>query len=218
MKSVLTPQQELALKLIAQTNLAKSFYFSGGTALSHYYLQHRFSEDLGFFSEDEFDPQEITISLTQLKDELGFKSFDYQSSFNRNLYFLRFPKKYILKLEFTYYPFKQVETPSLKDNLLVDSSIDIATNKLFTINQKPRGRDYFDLFHLIKKYNYTLEDLRVKAKLKFDWHIDPLQLATKLFEVDQHLDDPIIIKKVKQKDLTSFFQTQAKQMKGEVIE
>ncbi|MDR1696214.1 MAG: nucleotidyl transferase AbiEii/AbiGii toxin family protein [Endomicrobium sp.] len=26
-----------------------SFYFSGGTALSEYYLRHRYSEDLDFF-------------------------------------------------------------------------------------------------------------------------------------------------------------------------
>lgn len=218
MNSLLTPQQKLALELISQTPLAKSFYFSGGTALSHYYLQHRFSEDLDFFCEDEFDPQEIAISLKQLKNKLGFKNFDYQSSFNRNLYFLKFPNNYVLKLEFTYYPFKPIETTLEKDGLLVDSAIDIAVNKLFTISQKPRGRDYFDLFHLIKKYDYQLKDLRMKAKLKFDWHIDPLQLASKLFEADQHLDDPIIVKKVKQKELTNFFQTQAKQMEGEVIE
>lgn len=218
MKSILTPQHKLALKLIAQTSLAKSFYFSGGTALSYYYLQHRFSEDLDFFSEDEFDPQEVTISIKGLKNQLRFQTYDYQNSFNRNLYFLRFPKNYVLKLEFTYYPFKQIETPQKKDGLLIDSAIDITVNKLFTISQKPRGRDYFDLFHLIRKYNYQLEDLRMKAKLKFDWHIDPLQLASRLFEIDRHLDDPIIVKEVNQKKLTDFFQTQAKQMRGEVIE
>lgn len=44
------------LKLIADTDLASHFYFSGGTALSHYYLQHRFSEDLDFFNHGAFNP------------------------------------------------------------------------------------------------------------------------------------------------------------------
>lgn len=55
MAQILTPQQELALEAISQSNLAKQFYFSGGTALSHYYLQHRLSEDLDFFCLFEVD-------------------------------------------------------------------------------------------------------------------------------------------------------------------
>lgn len=115
MASILTAQQDQALKLIAATPVAQQFYFSGGTALAHYYLQHRKSEDLDFFNFEEFDPQEITISLKSLQDKLDFQSFDYQSSFNRNLYFLKFKNGYTLKLEFTYYPFTQIENPMTKD-------------------------------------------------------------------------------------------------------
>lgn len=56
MESTLTDRQKLALKLIANTELAKHFYFGGGTALSHHYLQHRYSEDLDFFNQQEFEP------------------------------------------------------------------------------------------------------------------------------------------------------------------
>ncbi|OIO44799.1 MAG: hypothetical protein AUJ41_01680 [Candidatus Pacebacteria bacterium CG1_02_43_31] len=218
MESILTKQQKQALSLIANTNLATQFYFSDGTALSHYYLQHRYSEDLDFFNQEEFDPQSITVLLKKLQKKLDFESFDYQTSFNRNLYFLRFKDNYILKLEFTYYPFAQVEQPKQKDGLLVDSVIDIATNKLFTIVQKPRGRDYFDLYSIIQKYDFGIEDLRMKAKLKFDWHIDPLQLASRLFEVDTHLDDPIIDGNFDKKDMTNYFQAEAEKMKNDVLE
>ncbi|MBT3249216.1 MAG: nucleotidyl transferase AbiEii/AbiGii toxin family protein [Candidatus Pacebacteria bacterium] len=218
MNSILTKQQQLALKLIADTDLAQHFYFGGGTVLSHYYLQHRYSEDLDFFSQEEFDPQSITISIKSLQDKLKFKSFDYQNSFNRNLYFLLFKNNYVLKLEFTYYPFQQIEKPKKIDGLLVDSVIDIATNKLFTIAQKPRGRDYFDLYMIIQKYGFKIEDLRMKAKLKFDWHVDPLQLASKLFEVDTHLDDPIIVGKFDKSSVINFFHKEAKKLKGEILE
>lgn len=217
MAAILTQQQRLALKLIAKTNLSSQFYFSGGTALAYYYLQHRKSEDLGFFCENEFDSQQVAIALKSIKEKLGYCKFDYQSSFNRNLYFLQFSNDYVLKLEFTYYPFKQIEQPLKKDGLLIDSPLDIATNKLFTIVQKPRGRDYFDLYWLIDKYNYKIEDLRMKAKLKFDWHIDPLQLASRLNEVDQKLDDPIIIKAIEKKQLINFFQEEAKNLSKEIV-
>jgi len=36
MELILTKEQILALKLLAKTNIAKKFYFSGGTALSYY--------------------------------------------------------------------------------------------------------------------------------------------------------------------------------------
>lgn len=189
MVTILTRQQILALRLIATTDLTKQFYFSGGTVLSHYYLQHRFSEDLDFFSTQEFDPQIITSTLRHLK---------------------------ILKLEFTYYPFPQIEQPKLIDGLFIDSPVDIATNKLFTIAQKPRGRDYYDLYHLIDQYNYQLEDLRMQAKLKFDWHIDPLQLASRFHEINQHLDDPIITKKTNTVRLVKFFQDQALNFQSEI--
>ncbi len=52
MVRILTSYQEKALKLIASTDIANSFYFSGGTALAQYYLQNRKSEDLDFFNEN----------------------------------------------------------------------------------------------------------------------------------------------------------------------
>src|SRR3989344_9309864 len=102
MDAILTNEQRKTLDLFATTDLAKHFYFSDGTALAHFYLQHRKSEDLDFFNENEFDPSAIIVTLKSLQSKLGFTSFDYQSSFNRNLYFLKFKNKNILKFEFTY--------------------------------------------------------------------------------------------------------------------
>ncbi len=218
MASILTPQQEKALKLVAATSIANSFYFSGGTALAYYYLHHRKSEDLDFFSEVEFDPQAISVILKSMQSQLGFESYDYQNSFNRNLFFLRFHEGYILKLEFTYYPFSHVEPPIQRDGLLVDSVIDIATNKLFTIAQKPRGRDYFDLYMIIQKYGYTTEQLRMLAKQKFDWHVDPLQLGTRFDEVDTHIDDPILTENVDASKVIHFFQKEAETFKNQILE
>ena len=93
--------------------------------------------------------------------------------------------------------------------MLTDSIVDIATNKLFTIAQNPRGRDYFDLYYIIQKYHYTLENLRMLAKQKFDWHVDPLQLGSRFHEVEKHLDDPILIKHLKSTIIVKFFQKEA---------
>ncbi len=217
MASILTKEQTLFLKLMPETPLAKQFYFSGGTALAYYYLQHRRSKDLDFFCQEEFLPQEVTAVLKFLQKKLVFKELDFQTSFNRNLYFLIFNPKKILKLEFTYFPFPQIEKPMLKDGLLIDSLLDIAVNKLFTIAQSPRGRDYFDLYFIIRKHQYSLDRLRLLAKRKFDWHIDPLQLASKLNQVDKHLDDPILTNQIDGSLISGFFKNQAKALKNEII-
>ena len=55
-QTVLTATQQKALTIIATDLVVKKhFYLTGGTALSEYYLHHRLSEDLDFFSEQEID-------------------------------------------------------------------------------------------------------------------------------------------------------------------
>ena len=117
-----------------------------------------------------------------------------------------------MKIEYTYFPFKQIEKPSKKEGVLVDSLIDIGANKLFTINQNARGRDYFDLYFIAQKENMSMEKLRRLAKIKFDWHIDPLHLGARFNQVSEFLDDPILKKKVSKKTITKFFETEASKL------
>jgi len=52
---ILTARQKKVLSFVKENPyLTDRFYFTGGTALSYYYLHHRLSEDLDFFSEKEF--------------------------------------------------------------------------------------------------------------------------------------------------------------------
>jgi len=187
----LTNEQNKFLGFIAKKKIT-SFYFTGGTALSHYYLKHRFSEDLDFFSEEEFKVTDIVPVIGEAKRTIGFNTFDYQQSFNRNIYELAFPNSIYLKVEFTYFPFTQIERPKSHHGVLVDSLMDIAVNKVFTITQQSRGRDYYDLYAIVKKTNWALSDLLSKARVKFDWHIDYLQLGSQFLKIESLLDDPIL--------------------------
>ena len=150
---ILTKTQKRFLELLSQHSFSQKFYLSGGTALAEFYIPYRLSEDLDFFSEDEVQVDEIITFLSKIKKEIGFKSYEFNTSFNRNLFFLSFPNE-TLKLEFTYYPFPPINTPKKEYGIKIDSIEDIAANKLFTIYQKPRSRDFMDLFMIIKKYNF----------------------------------------------------------------
>ncbi|MBU0708305.1 nucleotidyl transferase AbiEii/AbiGii toxin family protein [Patescibacteria group bacterium] len=215
---ITTPTQEAFLSFFAnQHDLCDTFYFTGGTALSKYYLQHRFSEDLDFFAFEEFDPLSITPYIHKSRKHLPFNSFDYQQSFNRNMYFLRFDDNGSLKLEFTYFPFKQIESPHLHDGLPVDSLLDIAVNKTFTIAQNPRGRDFFDLYIIMNKQDWHIDELLKKARIKFDWHIDPLLFASQLLKVETCKDDPIIRGQNNTKEISNFFINISKSFSNQII-
>lgn len=193
-KSILTEPQKSFLRIFAaRKDIVNRFYLTGGTCLSEYYLRHRLSEDLDFFSTSEFEATDISNWIGSMRSKLGIASYEYQQSFNRNLFFLSFNSKDVLKVEFTYYPFLQINKPTKKGGICIDSILDIAINKFFTIYQKPRGRDYYDLYLILKKHPHTTLGMRILAQTKFDSTIDLLQLATRFHEVTVHLDDPILL-------------------------
>jgi len=217
-KSQLSARQKAFLSFfVSQKSLIHQFYFSGGTCLTEYYLHHRYSEDLDFFSEEEFAVQDITTLLLHSKGLLGKPEIEYQQSFNRNIYQLVYGKNDVLKIEFTYYPFRRIEK-TVKKTLEIDSLIDIAVNKLFTIYQNPRGRDYFDLYFIFQKEKLlTIDKILALARIKFDFPIDLLQLGARFMQVQTLLDDPILIKKIDRRLIELFFLQEAKELKGRII-
>ncbi|MCL5784502.1 MAG: nucleotidyl transferase AbiEii/AbiGii toxin family protein [Patescibacteria group bacterium] len=216
--SILTSTQKIFLKFFGQQKqLSKQFYLTGGTALTGFYIPYRLSEDLDFFSEQEIVLEEITVFIRSIKDELGFQKFEFNTTFNRNLFFLAFPNSE-LKLEFTYFPFPQLEVTKMKDGIRVDSVLDIAVNKLFTIYQKPRSRDFLDLYMIIKKYNFLIDDLIKKAKTKFDWHIDPIKLGAQFLLSKELKDYPKLLVPIEERDWQNFFEEEAKKLGRQIID
>lgn len=217
-KKILTPCQEEILKLISKEKyLAKDFYLTGGTALSAFYLKHRLSEDLDFFNEKEFETIQINSFLKKIKPELNIRNIDYQKAFNRNIFMLRFPKK-ILKIEFTYYPFEHAEKPKIISGLKIDSLLDIAINKVFSITQRTSARDFIDVYLILRKNkDVSFDGLLKKARIKFDWHIDPLHLGAQLYKVKQAKDMPIMLEKIDRNTWQEFFLKEARKLSKKIL-
>lgn len=217
-QTILTEKQQLLLTLLSQKqDITQHFYLSGGTALAEYYLKHRYSEDLDFFSFDEFDPMVIQIVLKTVQKQATIKTIDYQQSFNRNLFFLHLEND-VIKTEFTYYPFMQLEKPRVIDSIRVDSLMDIAVNKVFTMYQNPRSRDFIDLYLIIKERKWSFDELKKKARIKFDTHIDPLQLAQQLLKAKTVKDYPRMLVSLKNDEWIDFFISQAANLKKDVLQ
>ena len=124
----------------------------------------------------------------------------------------------IIKAEFTYFPFPRIESGLFKGDLSIDSLLDIAVNKVFIIYQKPRARDYIDLYFIIQKMGWDMDSLLKKARIKFDWHIDLLQWGSQLLQVEQVKDYPKMIKEINPKEWQEFFIKEARKIKKDITE
>ncbi len=218
MKAILSDnQQRLIFFLGKEKYICDTLYLGSGTALAEFYLHHRLSEDLDFFSEHEFDPATLSVFFKRIKKEAGILKIEYTQSFNRNFFFLELENDKI-KTEFTYFPFPRIDETRRLDRLSVDSLLDIAVNKIFIIYQKPRSRDFIDLYCILQKEkSWNLNDLIEKAQIKFDTFLDPIQLGTRYMEVKELKDYPKMLIEIDEKDWQDFFMNEAKKLESKIL-
>lgn len=69
------------------------------------------------------------------------------------VYDMRFPDGYNLKVDFAYYPCKQVESTTLVDAITVGSKLDIAVNKTVASSQRTDVKDFVDLYFLLDDWS-----------------------------------------------------------------
>ncbi len=217
MQEILTKNQTALLdKIKSNKFIIDNFYLTGGTALAAFYLKHRYSEDLDFFSEEEFDTINLDIFFSQIKKDLNIAKIDFQQSYNRNLFFLHFSDE-ILKTEFTFFPFPRIETGENKGGIVLDSLLDIAVNKLFTIYQRTKARDYVDLYFICREEGFLIDDLIAKARVKFDFHIDPIQLGTQFMKAVETEDMPRMIEGITHQIWQEFFKQEAGKLRKDIL-
>ena len=198
--NLLTSLQQTALTaFFAVPELKQYFYLTGETALAGFYLEHRVSDDLDFFThgveiyaierivEDAFK----TAGL-KLTKELGSPSF----------------RRYKVNGELQMDLVKDVEfrlgSPELRDGIMVDNLKNIAVNKVCAIYGRLDPKDYVDLFFLIPYLNLNVLELLDWAKRK-DAGIDQFQWAKVIADVETIDVLPRMVKPLKPRDLKQFF-------------
>ncbi|MDP3785175.1 MAG: nucleotidyl transferase AbiEii/AbiGii toxin family protein [bacterium] len=219
MAKILTFEQDRFLELAGKSKyLRDNFYFTGGTPLAAFYLQHRLSEDIDLFIADKEVPLNFASSFIKKTGKaLGIQKADYTNFLGLHSFQLYFSKTNILKVDFNYYPFSRIEKGIKYKNVEVDSILDIAVNKVHTIAMKPRARDFIDIYFIIREKGYKFRDLLKKAKIKFDWHIDPLQLGSRLLMAKEVKDFPRMIKHIQPHEWQKFFLAEAKKLKSDIL-
>lgn len=217
--SILSHFQSQALELFKKSPLATSFYLSGDTALAEFYLHHRQSEDLDFFTQEELNLKSLQKLASSISQMTPLNKIEFQRGFGLYTFFF-YPQGEVVKykIDFGQYPFGPIEPLKIFDHLKVESLFDLAVNKAQTLASQPRARDFIDLYFILQaQKDWSLEGLLQQAHEKFEMFVDPIQLGQNLLQV-RHLQDlPIMLKRFNLKEIQNFFLHEAKKLKEKVL-
>lgn len=216
-KNILTPTQHFVLDLASREETITSwFYFTGGTALSQFYLYHRYSEDLDFFSETEFNPLITDVFIKKISQALRAK-IEKKSILGHAIYTLNFSDKSYLKIDFVYQPFKQLERGKKYHKLKIAILWDIIVDKLYTIFHRVRARDFVDLYFGIREVDGSFKQLIKAMKEKYEVEFDAISLLSRLPIVKDLKDYPKMTAPFDPKEMEEFFLSQVKSLEGMIF-
>lgn len=218
MKSILTPFQKLIFEAICKEKfITENFWFSGGTALSEFYLKHRYSEDFDFFTDKEVRLKEIKTRMDEMLKGLGMKSVEYRTIQSSRVFFLKSGQREVVKTDFNLMSFPKFGQMKTYKNLRIESLLDIALSKIDTILTRNKARDFVDFYFIQKESSFDLDTLLEKVEERDSSKIDPLYLASCFLKIERLKDYPKMIKKLSKEEMVAFFLDLAKQQKSKIV-
>lgn len=200
---VLTSNQIAFLRKFAQSDLKDFFRLTGGTALSAFYLEHRLSEDLDFFSSEKIP---LYALETWLKTLNFISEPSYTKQFDRNIFNIKLKDGSFLKAEFAYYPLKNIEDICFIEGLRVDSFLDIVVNKLCAIADRMDAKDYVDLYQALRKSRLSLESLIDLAEKKCEIKGIRYIFKRRLLQVPEGVSKLPLRVEIEGKDIENLFE------------
>lgn len=217
---VLTPLQEKVLLALFENGLGdRGYYLTGGTALSEFYLQHRYSDDLDLFTRKSESLRKDFDDFDKLLQSLEFVvvSQNISEEYARLLVESEDREGAGLKVEFARDARARMAPPTVQEQVVIDSFEDIAVNKICAIlNRQPsESKDFCDLLFILQESRFTLDYLITRAREKeaaFDLEEGTLAFATNLFAVEEFELLPRMIKSLSLEELREFFVPLAEQL------
>lgn len=200
MPKILTDLQEQALDIFFKVpELRQKFYLTGGTALAAYYLKHRFSDDLDFFthSEEVGDADRAVVS--------AFEAAGLHVTHDRSSpTFRRYRLNDALQVDLVRDIDFRIGVPELHDGVMIDTPKNIAVNKVTALYGRLEPKDYVDFYFLLKTYHYNVMELLELAQQK-DGGLEFFQWAKIIADVETITVLPRMIKPLSLNELTLFF-------------
>jgi len=173
--NILYDLQDKVLKVVFDTE--REFYLTGGTCLSRFYHEKRYSDDLDFFTNKStrfyFAFKNIVAELEKshsITHEINAKEFN------------RIKVDKLLMVDFVNESVARYKEPVfLENNFIIDNIENILSNKLTAVMGRDNPKDIFDIFLICKFYNFYWSNILETAREKLIFEIDDLILRFKTF-------------------------------------
>lgn len=190
-------QREVLEAFFSEPLLKRHFYLTGGTALAAFYLQHRLSEDLDFFTHS-IEIHEAELSVESILRPMAFTKERSSPTFRRYKIAGGLQVDVVRDIDF------RVGAPQRIDDFMVDDPKNMAVNKVTTIYGRLEPKDYVDLYFLKPYLQYDIMELLRLGKMK-DGGLEPFQWAKIIADVETFSVLPKMVKPLTLKQLKSFF-------------
>ena len=152
------------------------FYLTGGTALSRGYLNHRYSDDLDFFTNNNPAFHKSCMAALEALSEAGFDikfEKNISSSFVREVIFSK-NKNNPVSIQVDFVNDVEAHFGDVVNHPVLgrlDSLRNILSNKLCTVLSRSEAKDIADLWAICKRYEFSWDDVLAEASKK-DGSID----------------------------------------------
>lgn len=202
---ILTPFQQQLLRAIGGTGIASSFYLTGGTALAAFFLQHRLSEDLDFFTPDPNAVGLVRPDLEAVAANLQAE-LEFSRTFNTFIEcFITSSEGERVKLDFAQEAPYRLQPTNFDPEfgLEIDNAPDIACNKVSALFGRAAAKDFVDVYFIHQEL-IPFDELLPQARQK---HVgmDDYWLAISLRRVQTVSVLPRMIKPLSLSDMQAFF-------------
>jgi predicted nucleotidyltransferase component of viral defense system len=207
-------QRSILVRLADNDVVSERFFLTGGTALSVFYLHHRTSDDLDFFTVESIDLSDIyhwIRTVWQNDQQLIRSSPEFLSLLIHNI-----------KIECVIDSLSErSERPRVlidDKSIAVDTISNIGVNKFCTIVSRTEPKDYIDFYYLFEDLSETkFEKLYQEARKREALFDDP---PTAAFQIEEGIrfirEHPQLLSHVRSSnepdDLLSFFENVAKKL------
>jgi predicted nucleotidyltransferase component of viral defense system len=186
--------QKILVKILETPFLPQDSYLAGGTAL-YFYLNHRVSVDIDFFSPKPFRPDEFLFSARERFDQVDVEILERDTLIlflsGEKIKFSLFHLPYPLLSKLKFHPIKSnLDCP-------MASLEDIEAMKALALAQRGSAKDFVDLFYLLKKTQHSFGDLfscvqrKYQVDEKYSYHLKTAMVY--FFDAEQEIDAIVII-------------------------
>jgi len=173
-KKLYALQDEVLEKVFA---VEDEFYLTGGTALSRFYQEKRYSDDLDFFTNNS---TRFNFAVKNILAELS-KEFTIESELDSRD-FVRIEVNGLLQVDFVNDRVPRYKEPKVLENgYKIDTIENILSNKLTAVIGRDNPKDIFDIYLISRYYSIDWKEMLNSAQEKSVFSIDDLIVRLKSF-------------------------------------